>query len=106
MAPIHDGLGWKEFTYPYLGPDTGIFNANAPAETPNIIGENGVQFGESIWDNGDGISISTPVPEIYNPPEVYTPPETYTPPEENYYIPPDPFNPGVPDDGDATIIFG
>ena len=28
MAPVHEGLAWKDFTYPYLAPDTGIFNVN------------------------------------------------------------------------------
>ena len=25
MAPVHDGLTWKAFTWPYIGPNTGIF---------------------------------------------------------------------------------
>ena len=32
MAPIHEGLEWRSFTQPYLGPDTGLFGiaANDP----------------------------------------------------------------------------
>ena len=25
MTPVHDGLPWEAFTYPYLGENTGIF---------------------------------------------------------------------------------
>ena len=30
MYPVHEGLEWKSFTYPYLGEDTGIFDIQGP----------------------------------------------------------------------------
>ena len=30
MYPVHEGLEWKSFTYPYLGEDTGIFDIQDP----------------------------------------------------------------------------
>lgn len=31
MAPIHDGLPWRSFTYPYIGDNTGIFGIEGSA---------------------------------------------------------------------------
>lgn len=39
MDPIHRGLDWKGFSYPYLGPDTGIFGVSKPDEDEIIVGE-------------------------------------------------------------------
>ena len=32
MRPIHEGLAWKDFAWPYIGPDTGIFGDLQPEE--------------------------------------------------------------------------
>ncbi len=46
MAPIHDGLEWKAFTYPYIGPDTGLFGIEHSTE--DIYG------GNDYIDDGTG----------------------------------------------------
>ena len=55
MAPIHDGLEWREFTYPYLGPDTGIFSQNALEPTPNLLIEPGTGYTDYYYD-GNGVT--------------------------------------------------
>ena len=45
MDPVHRGLDWKGFSYPYLGPDTGLFGI-VQKEEDIIIGED-----ESTTDN-------------------------------------------------------
>lgn len=62
MAPVHEGLEWRDFTYPYLQGDTGIFNTNenqyydnGGGNTSIIIDENG----NSITVNPGGGSYSS-----------------------------------------------
>ena len=66
MTPLHEGLGWQSFTYPYLGPDTGLFADTVKVEIedddeddfiPNAGGNNGGfdQFGgEAIIPDANG----------------------------------------------------
>ena len=44
MRPIHEGLAWKDFPWPYIGGDTGIFGDLAEEEDPQE---------EFIIDGGD-----------------------------------------------------
>ena len=34
MRPVHEGLAWKDFPWPYIGGDTGIFGQLAIEEEP------------------------------------------------------------------------
>lgn len=77
MSPLHDGLAWKSFTYPYLsGENTGIFGYTTPEEDEflddyittdpdngsTIIGSNdqfsdnwnGGSAGNNTWDGNSG----------------------------------------------------
>ena len=93
MAPLHSGLEWREFTYPYLGPDTGIFRASQPEPTPSIIIEqNNPDF---IYD----YSYTDPVPQYVDTPEQYYDPyqQPYEQPNYDYYTPPN---------DNADVIFG
>ena len=54
MDPIHRGLDWKGFSYPYLGPDTGIFGVTPPEEGDIIVGED-----ENTDNTGNGGNITT-----------------------------------------------
>ena len=57
MAPIHEGLEWKDFTYPYLAPDTGIFFTNE-----NQFYDYGDNDSNSIVidENGNSITVNPP----------------------------------------------
>ena len=87
MSPLHNGLAWREFTYPYLGPDTGIFRIAQPEPTTNLIIEpdGGAIFeGDNNFVSDGGVSYSAPEP-------VATPAPDYG----DYF-----------GDGNANIIFG
>lgn len=87
MSPLHNGLEWREFTYPYLGPDTGIFRIAQPEPTTNLIIEpdGGAIFeGDNNFVSDGGVSYSAPEP-------VATPAPDYG----DYF-----------GDGNANIIFG
>ena len=55
MAPIHEGLEWRDFTYPYLQPDTGIFNTN---ENQFYTGTDGDANSIIIDENGNSYSVN------------------------------------------------
>ena len=67
MAPVHEGLEWQDFTYPYLQPDTGIFlrSENQYYDVGEDTGNNSVlidEGGNAVTidqggNNGGGISI-------------------------------------------------
>ena len=86
MSPLHNGLEWREFTYPYLGPDTGIFRIAQPEPTTNLIIEQGnsIVEGDNNFVSDGGVSYSEPEPAA--------------PPAPDYgdYL----------GDGNANIIFG
>ena len=45
MSKVHQGLAWSDFTYPYLGPDTGIFlnyGFSSPVKTDQELIEEGI----------------------------------------------------------------
>ena len=45
MSKVHEGLSWSDFTYPYLGPDTGIFlnyGFSTPVKTDEELIEEGI----------------------------------------------------------------
>ena len=54
MAPVHEGLEWRDFTYPYLAPDTGIFNVN---ENEYYTDNSGGGTTVVIDDNGNSVTI-------------------------------------------------
>ncbi len=54
MAPVHEGLEWKDFTYPYLQPDTGIFNT-VENEYYNYGGDSNSII---IDENGNSIAVN------------------------------------------------
>ena len=56
MAPVHEGLAWRDFTYPYLAPDTGIFLRNFNENEYYDTGESG---GSTVVvdDNGNAVTI-------------------------------------------------
>ena len=105
MAPVHEGLEWKDFTYPYLQPDTGIFstveneyyNSGGGDNTSIIIDQNGntitVNPGstQNQTDNG-GITIDQGGPGGGN--------QITIPDTPDYGIG------GDNGDGSAAIIFG
>ena len=98
MSKVHNGLNWKEFNYPYLGPDTGIFRVDQAEATPNILIEGGgfLPGGDGIvLDGGDGIITD---------PNAGTPgggdSGIITVPDPGYVYPDD------PGDGSAQIVFG
>ena len=53
MRPVHEGLAWKDFPWPYIGGDTGIFGdlAPEPEEQEELI----------VDDPGGGYVTDTPV---------------------------------------------
>lgn len=53
MQPIHEGLDWRNFTYPSLGGNTGIFGLDDGDED-----EEGIYEGEGIIIDDDGNIIS------------------------------------------------
>ncbi len=52
MAPIHEELPYKAFTYPYLGEDTGIFGIKNVKTTDEFGGVSDFDFGGTV-DYGD-----------------------------------------------------
>ena len=58
MQPLHDGLPWKEFTYPYLGENTGVFGLEGDEDGEDdgtvIVDDNGVE----VEIGGPGSSVS------------------------------------------------
>ena len=60
MSPIHDGLTWKAFTWPYIGPNTGVFGIEdadvyaGGGDDDYIGGTNGdAMYGGGVNDNND-----------------------------------------------------
>ena len=116
MSKVHSGLDWKEFNYPYLGPDTGIFRVSQVEETPNILIESGNgmlidgQTGNYI---GDGGMIYTEPNTSYSE-FIQTPDQSYTEPfidysggnDYNYVEPGNDYGYVEPGDGSAQIVFG
>ena len=109
MAPIHEGLEWKDFTYPYLAPDTGIFFTNE-----NQFYDYGDNDSTSIVidENGNSITINPTVPD--NGGTQYSGDGITIDQGNNYVTVPDTPNYGGNDysiggdtgDGNAAIIFG
>ena len=83
MAPIHESLPWKDFTYPYIGENTGIFGL----DEEDFEEENEE---EEILVDDDSYQIDEP---------------DYTLPDDGMLLPDDD-NGGIPDDGGTEIIFG
>ncbi len=57
MKPLHEGLEWRNFTPPYLGPNTGIFGLDEESEdyeSDLIIDENGNIINHHPNDNSSG----------------------------------------------------
>lgn len=59
MQPIHEGLDWRDFTYPYIGGNTGIFGLEDGAESSDgyegsgvIIDDDGNIIGGSSGGSG------------------------------------------------------
>lgn len=111
MTKLHNGLEWKEFNYPYLGPDTGIFRVEQIETTPNILIEpgsgmliDGETGGDIVLDGGGTIfpEPGTNLPEFITTPEpVYPEPFFgYSNEGNNGYGYTD------PGDGSAQIVFG
>ena len=77
MSKVHSGLEWKEFSYPYLGPDTGIFRVGQIETTPNILIEEGSGMifdggsdGGVVFDGGTGyVDPGTTYPEFVTTPD-------------------------------------
>ena len=60
MKPLHEGLEWRNFTPPYLGPNTGIFgldDEDGDYESDLIIDENGNIINPDPDDNTGGNDI-------------------------------------------------
>ena len=109
MSPIHASLPWKEFTYPYIGPNTGIFGL--------YDGDINPDQGDLVVDEGDSFAVP-------NEEQIYAEPDTggtYVEPNNGgSYVEPDPGgsyaepdnganlqpDDGGQDDGSATLIFG
>ena len=65
MQPVHDGLEYRSFTYPYIGPNTGIFGlteADLMGTGDIIVDGNGY----ILDDDGLHVSEATP-PPVVNP---------------------------------------
>ena len=70
MQPIHDGLEYKSFVYPYIGENTGIFGLTEE----DLLGTSATEINEDGFylDPGSSgliISQSTPAPVINDPTE-------------------------------------
>ena len=55
MTPVHDGLPWEAFTYPYLGENTGIFGYDDSTLTDDDYLDN-TDSGDNYGDGGSGTS--------------------------------------------------
>ena len=103
MAPIHDGLAWQDFTYPYMEGDTGIFGLNEnlfadenEAENPGAVIIEGDETSGAYFDN-----LPTPQTDIV--PEAGYTQEAPAP----YYVDETPdYSGDMGNDGSAAIIFG
>ena len=105
MQKVHNGLNWKEFTYPYLGPDTGIFRVEQVVETPNILIDGGqglvlddgggLYNGGGVYDDGSGGIYFDDGGGYSDPGTGYS--DFFTPPDYSYTD---------PSDGSAEIVFG
>ena len=73
MAPIHEGLPWRDFTFPYLNGNTGAFGLDEEDEGLDgvtiIIDEEGNQYQIYNNDNGGGADVSIDDGGGYTPPE-------------------------------------
>ena len=54
MTPVHDGLPWEAFTYPYLGENTGIFGY----DDSTLTDDDYLDSTDSENNYGDGTSSS------------------------------------------------
>ena len=55
MSKVHEGLPWKDFTWPYLGDNTGVFGLDEEDEEPGsaiIIDDD--DGGITVDPGGDG----------------------------------------------------
>ena len=57
MTPVHDGLPWEAFTYPYLGENTGIFGYDDSTLTDDDYLDN-TDSEDNYGDGGGGTSSS------------------------------------------------
>ena len=57
MTPVHDGLPWEAFTYPYLGENTGIFGYDDSTLTDDDYLDN-TDSEDNYGDGGSGTSSS------------------------------------------------
>lgn len=57
MQPLHDGLEYKAFTYPYIGENTGIFGIQDSLYPSNDFSDNDNDF--TGWGNSTGTDGST-----------------------------------------------
>ncbi len=107
MSQVHSGLEWREFSYPYLGGDTGVFHVNSVEPSPSIVFEEqndsnagydgGLVFGDT--QNNGGYTDNGGDSFVFD--GGYTEPQIVVTPAPDY---------GYGDygggDGGATIIFG
>ena len=128
MSKVHSGLDWKEFNYPYLGPDTGVFRVVQVETTPNVIVDGGYDSGVLIdggygydngynynggysadnggtYDNGSG-GVIFGDNGGYSAPDFAVPEQNYTAPDPYYNGNNYNYNNSDPNDGSAAIIFG
>jgi len=104
MQPVHDGLPWKDFTYPYIGDNTGIFGLDEDDfEDEDDGNEDDYLILDDTDDYGDSIYI-----EYESDNSEITQPEL-SPPDTNPPAPPPPDDDGgdllIPEN-DTEIIFG
>ena len=57
MTPVHDGLPWEAFTYPYLGENTGIFGFDSSSLTDDDYLDD-TSSEDNYGDGGSGTSSS------------------------------------------------
>jgi hypothetical protein len=70
MSPLHNGLTWQEFGYPYLGGDTGIFQVAQPQPTDSpFIQQGGGSEGGFVTDNNSGGGFITDYGGGYTAPD-------------------------------------
>ena len=103
MQPLHEGLEWRDFPWPYIGGDTGIFGLNEnlfadenEAENPGAVIIEGDETSGAYFDN-----LPTPQTDIV--PEAGYTQEAPAP----YYVDETPdYSGDMGNDGSAAIIFG
>ena len=129
MSKVHSGLDWKEFNYPYLGPDTGVFRVVQVETTPNVILDGGYDSGVLIdggngydtgynynggytadnggtYDNGSNGGVIFGDNGGYSAPDFAVPEQNYAAPDPYYNGNNYNYNYSDPGDGSAAIIFG